>query len=124
METPKSDGEKTEEFFNGTELGKMPRGKRWRESDKVPDGWLMEAAQTIEGATKYQRINLRAEAIKFENYWVSVAGKQGLKINWRRTWINWAMTAAQYAGHREREGQLSGDGYHENDDDYGIGYRP
>ena len=128
MNSPKSTDEKNGELpFPESDPHvwapvRTPRGTRWR--GVVPEGWLIEAAETIEKKSTFARINLRVEGLKFENYWISKTGKGATKIDWRRTWLNWALTAAQHAGHREREGQLSGDGYHENDDDYGIGYRP
>ena len=124
MNSPKSTAKKNGDLFPDAEIGRAPRGTRWRECDEVTEGWLLEVAETIEKKSTFARINLRVEAIKFQNYWIAKTGKGATKTNWRRTWINWALTAAQHAGHREREGQLSGDGYRENDDDYGIGYRP
>lgn len=114
----------TGDFFNGQEMGRRPKGTNWRENDKVPWAWMAKAAKLLETQTKFARINLRTEAIKFENYWVAKTGKGAKKINWERTWINWALSAAERKGYRERDGAFSKDGAYQNDDDYGIGYRP
>ncbi|WP_419905064.1 hypothetical protein [Kiloniella sp.] len=34
---------------------------------------------------------LAAEALKFRNYWTSLAGRKACKLNWHRTWQNWIL---------------------------------
>jgi hypothetical protein len=38
-------------------------------------------------------IDLRAEALKFANYWASKSGGSATKLDWKRTWLNWCLTA-------------------------------
>ncbi len=34
---------------------------------------------------------LATEALKFRNYWTSLAGRKAVKIDWHRTWQNWIL---------------------------------
>jgi hypothetical protein len=68
-----------------------PRGTRWPADAVVPDDWL-DAGETARAEAGMPPADLRAEAQKFANYWVSKAGG-ATKLDWRRTWINWALTA-------------------------------
>lgn len=116
--------DQSEIFADGQDFGRALRGKAWPEEAEVPLAWMHQAAKYLEENTRYQRINLRAEALKFAGYWSNKTGKGARKVNWKRTWMNWCVTAAQRAGYREREdAQLSRDGHYQDDSDYGIGYR-
>ncbi|WP_416463986.1 hypothetical protein [Sphingomonas sp. VDB2] len=42
------------------------------------------------------------ELQKFLNFWISKPGKDGLKISWQRTWINWLIQADDRIGRYER----------------------
>lgn len=69
--------------------------------DFTPDEKMREwfaaerLAQTIDGRIEHQ---------KFMNYWLAKPGKDGRKIDWRRTWMNWMLEAAtraeRFNGHR------------------------
>lgn len=66
------------------------RGTRWPADAVVPADWIADAAQarSQDGSTA---IDLEYEAKRFENYWASKAGgAAALKLDWRRTWLNWA----------------------------------
>lgn len=45
-------------------------------------------------------IDGRIEHQKFMNYWLAKPGRDGRKVDWRRTWMNWMLEAAQRAGRR------------------------
>ena len=75
------------------------RGTRWPADAVVPDDWLGDGENArIEG--QLPAIDLRAEATKFANYWAAKSGGGATKIDWKRTWINWALNA-----HGARNGQ-------------------
>jgi hypothetical protein len=75
------------------------RGTRWPADAVVPDDWLEDGENArIEG--QLPAIDLRAEATKFANYWAAKSGGGATKIDWKRTWINWALNA-----HGARNGQ-------------------
>lgn len=42
----------------------------------------------------------RIEHQKFMNYWLAQPGVKGRKLDWRRTWMNWMLTAAERAPRR------------------------
>lgn len=63
------------------------------EPDEKMRDWY--AAEKLE-----QVISGRVEHQKFMNYWLSKPGKDGRKTDWRRTWMNWMLNAAERAGRR------------------------
>lgn len=66
------------------------RGTRWPSDAEVPAEWIAAAAlaRSHDGSAA---IDLEYEAKRFENYWASKAGgAAALKLDWRRTWLNWA----------------------------------
>lgn len=68
------------------------RGTRWPDDAIVPDDWLAEGEGYREMAGK-PPIDLRAEALKFANYWAAKSGGAATKLDWKRTWLNWCLTA-------------------------------
>jgi len=58
----------------------------------VPDEWLTEGEAYRDMAGRAS-IDLRAEALKFANYWAAKAGGSATKIDWKRTWLNWCLSA-------------------------------
>jgi hypothetical protein len=71
---------------------KIQRGVRWPSDAIVPDDWL-EAGELARLESQLPAVDLRAEATKFANYWAAKSGGSATKIDWRRTWINWALNA-------------------------------
>jgi hypothetical protein len=49
-------------------------------------------------------VDLDLETRKFADYWLSAAGKGGVKLNWGATWRNWIRKASQDA--RGRAGSI------------------
>ena len=46
------------------------------------------------------------EAEKFRDYWISIAGPRGIKLDWEATWRNWCRTGFAQG---KREKNLSAD---------------
>ncbi len=87
------------------------RGTRWPSHALVPGEWLEDAvAQCRQDG--YLVPDLRREAGKFERYWSSKAGSNGRKADWRKTWINWAVKAAE--DEHGRSGKKNGFGHKPN----------
>lgn len=84
------DQEKTKTPSVSTRAKRADAGTRLSE-DFEPDekmrAWY--AAEKLE-----QSISGRIEHQKFMNYWLSKPGAAGRKTDWRRTWMNWMLTAA------------------------------
>lgn len=80
-----------------------PKATRWAASSAVPFDWL-----AIASATRVRHglpdIDLKLEAERFANFWSAKAGKDGLKLDWRKTWINWALNA-KGLGHGQGTGR-------------------
>ncbi len=79
-----------------------PRAPRSERGTRVPRdfqpdegmrAWFVaeQLASVIDGRIEHQ---------KFMNYWLAKPGRDGRKVDWRRTWMNWMLEAAQRAGRR------------------------
>jgi hypothetical protein len=77
-----------------------PKGSRWPSEAVVPEDWIGEGA-LYRAKQGYPQIDLRTEALKFANYWASKSGGGATKIDWKKTWLNWCITA---------KGNLNGSG--------------
>lgn len=58
----------------------------------VPHEWRGDARKSRE-RNHLPPVDLNLEAEKFTNFWLSKPGQQGAKLDWRKTWINWALNA-------------------------------
>jgi hypothetical protein len=89
------DQEKTKKTSSST---RVPRSTAMRvpedfEPDEKMRAWY--SAEQLE-----QVISGRIEHQKFMNYWIAQPGAKGRKLDWRRTWMNWMLNAAERAGRR------------------------
>lgn len=79
------------------------RATRWPPDKQIPDDWLQKG----EAARRRHRlppIDLRLEAERFKNYWASKSGANGTKLDWEKTWVNWALRAEETKnGSRSRQ---------------------
>lgn len=82
------------------------KGSRWASEAVVPDGWVLEGEPYREAAG-LPAIDLRAEALKFANYWASKSGGAATKVDWKRTWLNWCLSSnGNSNGSGNRKSQL------------------
>lgn len=84
------------------------KGTRWLSDAVVPDDWQRQAA-TRRNEQQLVAIDLRLEAEKFCNYWSSKSGRDATKVDWRKTWINWALNAGKSNGHVNGKGRSAHD---------------
>src|SRR6185312_17471306 len=68
------------------------RGRRWAEDETVPAVWVFDGHE-LRKKHKLPRINLNLEAEKFVNWALSASGKVAVKVNWKRTFLNWCINA-------------------------------
>ena len=68
------------------------KGTRWPSDAVVHEDWIEDGLE-IRQKSNLAPIDLRAEALKFQNYWAAKSGGGATKIDWKKTWINWCMTA-------------------------------
>ena len=107
---PHSEGEKP---ING-KGHLVGRGTRWSSGQKVPQEWIDEAMETLPSLERRLHrqvtgfVDVKIEAIEFENYWSSVGGQKGCKLDWRRTWQNRIIEVAKRAPLErvDRDGRL------------------
>lgn len=79
---PELEPDTKEEEPNGS--SKKTRASRLSEDWSLPDDWFqwaLDEGWRPEAAT--------VEADKFRDYWISKAGKDAAKLNWKATWRNW-----------------------------------
>jgi len=69
-----------------------PKGSRWPSDAVVSEDWIV-AGESYREVANMPPIDLRAEALKFQNYWSSKSGAGAIKVDWKRTWLNWTLTA-------------------------------
>jgi uncharacterized protein YdaU (DUF1376 family) len=69
-----------------------PRATRWPADRPVPQDWIL-LAKASRTAQMLPEANLALEAETFANYWAGKSGANATKLDWRKTWINWALRA-------------------------------
>ena len=62
---------------------------------RIPDDWALtsELGRWVTDRYSVKPSMVRAEAVKFSNYWRAKPGKEARKVDWTLTWHNWAMRA-------------------------------
>jgi len=73
------------------------RATRLPDDFEIPKEWIEEASKSAFEAGLVGYVNYAAESLKFINFWTSKAGKDGTKLNWKRTFVNWCIKAAELA---------------------------
>jgi hypothetical protein len=63
------------------------RGTRLPADYRLSESWLLEAKKIRPDLPADQ---IAAAAESFVSYWSSKPGKDGMKLNWFSTWLNWA----------------------------------
>lgn len=74
-------------------VGAAKRGTRLPDDFAMPGDWI---ALAVEKGLP-QEAALR-EADKFTNYWQAKSGRDATKIDWRKTWANWVLSADKARG--------------------------
>jgi uncharacterized protein YdaU (DUF1376 family) len=71
------------------EVAKAPKAKRLEKDLELPKDW--------EDFCKTTRSDLKPQEVfeQFKDYWVSVGGQKGTKLDWTATWRNWVRNQRQ-----------------------------
>jgi hypothetical protein len=69
------------------------RGARLQQDVELSPDWA-EAAQDARMRAALPDVDLATEFEKFRNYWLSKSGQNGTKLDWKRTWVNWVLSAS------------------------------
>lgn len=75
-----------------TEVDKRVRATRWHPDAAITQDWL-DHALMARRRNMLPDIDLLLEAEKFANHWSSASGARASKLDWHKTWINWALKA-------------------------------
>jgi hypothetical protein len=73
---------------------------------RIPDDFQVTTAMVKWAGERAPSVDGRLETTKFINYWQAKAGKDALKLSWRRTWQNWMLSAEQRAPQARQSGGL------------------
>lgn len=73
-----------------TDVKPSARGSRLPKDWTLPKAWG-EEAMTLQPTWTSEHVRFEAE--KFRDYWIGVAGKAGIKLDWPATWRNWTRNA-------------------------------
>lgn len=82
------------------------RAKRLSKDFVMPLDWIDDGAAAREKA-HLPPSDLATEAIKFVNHWLSKSGRDGAKLDWHRTWINWCLNAKGFGNGQVANGRAS-----------------
>lgn len=77
-----------------------PKEKR---GTRIPEGWEPSPDDISTIAEQCPGFVWRNEHLQFVDYWISKPGKDGLKLDWGRTWRNWMRTAYRRLSPAEKQ---------------------
>ncbi|MEQ0775931.1 hypothetical protein ABLT15_26855 [Paraburkholderia tropica] len=63
---------------------------------RLPNDWILSkdwGEEALRVQPSWTPDHVRFEADKFRDYWIGVAGKAGVKLDWLATWRNWVRNA-------------------------------
>lgn len=86
---------------------------------RLPNDWVLPKTwgdEALEICPAFQRDRIREIAAEFRDYWVSVAGSKGCKLDWQATWRNWVRKEAKQITTSRGRGPAVPTGY----DRYGV----
>lgn len=68
---------------------RAPKATRWPSDAIVSEDWI-QAAGMKRAERGLASIDLAYEAERFQNYWAAKGGQSATKVDWQKTWMNWA----------------------------------
>lgn len=78
------------------EIETTPRAKR---GTRLPEDWKPDEGLVAWAREQgYADAWARRQTEAFSNYWIAKPGPGAVKLDWRRTWMNWLNRAAETAG--------------------------
>jgi Helix-turn-helix domain len=75
-------------------LGSAPRATR------LDPDWMPSPELIAQMRSECPAIDVKAEHLKFVDYWISKSGRDATKLDWPATWRNWIRNARPTNGHR------------------------
>lgn len=71
-----------------------PPAPKKSKGERIPDNFPAEPELTWAKA-EHPAVDSRAEAAKFSDYWRSIPGAKGVKLDWPATWRNWIRRSSE-----------------------------
>lgn len=107
LEQAAAQAEHTKEIAVADQGKKIAR----RRGHRLPEGWAPSTEIIIRMGVELRASSsaLELEHRKFTDYWLSVPGQRGVKLDWERTWCNWMRTALERGGLRGHNGRNNDD---------------
>ena len=68
-----------------------------KKGSRLPEDWVLPLSLGQYAIDQgLNELQVRREAEKFRDYWISVPGAKGVKLDWDATWRNWVRKAADH----------------------------
>jgi hypothetical protein len=93
---PLGDEPSVEGGVQGGDAGEKPA--RQRRGTRIPDDFKVTPEMVAWAKKRCPHVDGRLETEKFVNHWTAKAGRDAVKVDWSRAWMNWLLTAEQQAG--------------------------
>lgn len=71
--------------------GSLPKAR----GSRIPDTFVVTDPMVAWALLKAPDVDWKIQTEKFVNYWKAKPGKDGVKLDWERTWRNWLLTAQE-----------------------------
>jgi hypothetical protein len=78
----------------GPKRAAIERGTRLPLDWRLPDDWKAYAIEQ----RKWEPEEVEKEAASFADYWQAKAGQGAIKLDWRKTWLNWVRNSNRADG--------------------------
>jgi hypothetical protein len=79
---------------------KKPSGSR---GTRLSESWQLSESDVVYASNLgMPEAMIEREAVKFKNYWWSVPGAKGLKLDWPRTWETWCIRSVEFMASNQR----------------------
>lgn len=84
----------------------IPNTKGYKKGTRIPEDWKPSGKEILYAQDKgLSQQEIRIEAEKFYNYWISAPGQRGIKLDWSATWRNWILNNLKRGGGRPQQKQ-------------------
>lgn len=81
----------------GVEGGDSAKPAKRTRGSRIPDDFRVTPEMVEWTRHRCPHVNGRLETEKFRNHFQAKAGREALKVDWDKTWMNWMLTAEQQA---------------------------
>lgn len=88
--TPPDTDTDTDIDIGKTDSSATPQTKQTKSrGSRLPEDWSPSEEQISWAKSERPGMDLRIEADRFRDYWISTPGAKGVKLDWSATWRNW-----------------------------------